>query len=90
MSFIFNANEDPKQRQLRQQRQMDAAQAGFTNMPQDVGQGIGAVAQALNYRRLKGQQAQAPVGGPVAPGADPWSGMRQGGGALSSIMNLFR
>ena len=70
MSFIFNGNEDPRQREMRlRQQQMSGITDGMTQMPQNAGEGLSAVAQALTYRRLQEKQAQA--------AADPWSGMRQ-------------
>lgn len=74
MSFNFTPGETPEQAAKRRQSTMDMLERGATQAPQNAGQGMSAVAQALAYRRMQGQQPQA--GGPAAPGAFPASVMK--------------
>lgn len=82
MSFIFNGDDTPEQAAKRRQFAMDSLQHGASQQPQNAGQGMSAIAQALAYRRMQGQQ-------PQTGGADAWGGMRQAGGFPASIMKLF-
>ncbi|RIY03503.1 hypothetical protein D3218_01725 [Aureimonas flava] len=84
MSFIFDANETPEQAAKRRQIGMDALRAGATRQPQNMGEGMSAVAQALAYRSMQNSQAKA--------AADPWSSMRQpaGAGFFARLGGMFR
>lgn len=91
MSFIFNANEDPRQREMRlRQQQMQGLDDRMGVMPQNVGQGLQALGDAFTYRHLAQQQQQA--------ASDPWAAMREPsrsglfdlGKGWSSLSSFFR
>jgi hypothetical protein len=70
MSFMINPNEDPRQRAMRlRQAQIAGLEQGLTNTPDNLGEGLLAMGNAIRLRGLKSRQEQA--------AGDPWASMRE-------------
>lgn len=78
MSYIFDANKDTPEGVARKRKIAEMLAGGATRAPQNVGEGLQAVGNAIMYRRMMGDAAEAEKAG-LESASNAWNSAFGGG-----------